>query len=301
MPALPALDSVKSIPLWPGMPPGGKGVGIALRVEEHSSNPNAFHDRVVTGIARPALCVFPAASPNGSALLIAPGGGYRELRVDKEGFEVAQRFSEAGVTSFVLFYRLPHEGWRTRSNTSLQDAQRAMRLIRSNAIGFAIDPDRVGALGFSAGGHLAASLSERPDAPLYDAIDAADGYDARPSFAALLYPVITMFATYAHEASREMLLGGRATLALRKAWSCERLVTRNAPPTFLAAAADDPDVSPENTLEMFAALRRAAVPAEMHLFERGGHGFGLAAAAGAPVGAWPDLLLRWGASHGYLR
>jgi acetyl esterase/lipase len=283
------------------MPPGGKGVDIALRVEEHSSNPNAFHDRVVTGIARPALCVFPAASPNGSALLIAPGGGYRELRVDKEGFEVAQRFSEAGVTSFVLLYRLPREGWRTRSNTSLQDAQRAMRLIRANATRFAIDPDRVGVLGFSAGGHLAASLSVRSDALLYDAIDAADKYDARPSLAALLYPVITMLGPHAHEASCEMLLGGRATRAMRKAWSCERLVTRNTPPTFLAAAADDPDVSPENTLEMFTALRRPAVPAEMHLFERGGHGFGLATAAGAPVASWPDLLLRWGAAHWHLR
>jgi acetyl esterase/lipase len=135
-------------------------------------------------------------------------------------------------------------------------------------------------------------LSLRSAAETYAAVDAADSESARPMFAALLYPVITMLPPYAHEASRETLLGDNPTLAQRKAYSCERLVTREAPPMFLAAAADDPDVPVENTLAMFAALRRARVPAEMHIFERGGHGFGLGNAS-EPLSAWPGLLLKW--------
>src|SRR5205823_9003484 len=126
----------------------------------------------------------------------------------------------------------------------------------------------------------------------------ADRENVRPAFAALLYPVITMLPPYAHEASREMLLGDNPTLAQRAAHSCERLVARDAPPMFLAAAADDPDVPVENSLEMFAALRRAHVPAEMHVFERGGHGFALGAAS-QPLSAWPDLLLKWIAAQSH--
>ena len=135
-------------------------------------------------------------------------------------------------------------------------------------------------------------LSLHGDADVYVPVDAADRESARPRFAALLYPVITMLPPYAHEASREMLLGDAPTLAQREAHSCEKLVTGDAPPMFLAAATDDPDVPVENTLEMFSALRRAGVPAEMHIFERGGHGFGLGN-PGEPLSAWPELLLKW--------
>ena len=229
--------------------------------------------------------------------MIIPGGGYRELTVDT-AFAAAHRFAQAGVTGFVLLYRLPHEGWRDAANVPLQDAQRAIRLLRANATRYGIDPTRVGVLGFSAGGHLAAMLSLRSDAQSYTAVDAVDHQNARPAFAALLYPVITMLPPYAHEASREMLLGDNPIIAQREAHSCERLVTRDAPPMFLSAAADDPDVPVENTLEMFAALRRAGVPAEMHIFERGGHGFALGT-PGEPLSAWPELLLKWAALQGF--
>lgn len=298
---MPMLDSVETIALWPGTPPGGKAAGPSWDVQEQSSDPNAFHDRLLTKISRPALCRFPAASPDGSALLIVPGGGYRELWVDKEGFEPARRFNQAGVTCFVLIHRLPREGWDNPTEAPIEDAQRAMRLIRANSGRYGLDPARVGVLGFSAGGHLAASLCARAGASFYKTVDSSDTLSAKPSFAALLYPVITMLAPYAHEASRETLLGERASRQLRESWSCERLVTRNAPPMFLASAADDPDVAPENTLEMLAALHRAEVPAEMHLFERGSHGFGIRTGANEPVAVWPDLLLRWGVSHGIFR
>jgi acetyl esterase/lipase len=178
----------------------------------------------------------------------------------------------------------------------LEDAMRAIRLVRAGAAQYGVDPVRIGVLGFSAGGHLAAMLALRANADLYVPVDVADRDSARPLFAALLYPVITMLPPYAHEASREMLLGDNATLAERAAYSCERLVTRGAPPMFLAAAADDSDVPVQNTLAMFAALRRAQVPAEMHIFERGGHGFGLGN-SDQPLSAWPQLLLAWLRAH----
>jgi acetyl esterase/lipase len=288
---LPGSGSVETVLLWPATPPGGQGLAPTFRVEEHSPNPQKFHFRALSGIARPALCVFPAPSPTGAALLIAPGGGYRGLTIDT-AFAAARRFAQAGISGFVLIYRLPHEGWREAANVPLQDAMRGMRILRARSARYRIDPARIGVLGFSAGGHLAATLSLRAEAQAYTPVDATDRKSARPSFAALLYPVITMLPPFAHEASREMLLGDRATLVQRAAWSCERLVTHGAPPMFLAAAADDPDVPVDNTLAMFAALRRAHVPVEMHIFERGGHGFSLGD-PDQPLSAWPGLLLKW--------
>ncbi len=300
VPAAPAFGSVATMPLWPGVPPGGEGVHLTAHINELSPDPKVRPNRIVTGIAEPVLYVVPAAEPDGSALLIIPGGGYHEVHVDFAGFEPARRFNRAGVTAFVLLYRIPSEGWADFSDVPLQDAQRAMRLIRANAARFRIDANRLGVIGFSSGGHLAAWLATRADAHVYAARDASDHEDATPSFAALLYPVITMLPPYAHEESREMLLGAHPSLAMRAAWSCENMVTDRTPPTFLAAATDDSLVPPENTLHMFEALRRAHVATELHMFERGGHGFGLGE-PGQPLAAWPDLFLRWGASRGFFR
>ena len=294
-----SLRRTEVIPLWQGTPPGGGHSLPAYRVVEHSPNPDAFHNRVATGIAEPVLCAIRPRNPDGSAMLIAPGGGYRELWIDNEGFDVANRFSTDGVTAFVLLYRLPAEGWLAGRNVPLQDAQRAMRLIRSHASTFGIDPAHVGAIGFSAGGHLIASLAVRADSAVYDPQDAADTLSAKPAFAALFYPVVTMLPPYAHEASREMLLGSSPSTTLRRAYSCEKLVTAATPPTFLLSALDDTFVAPENTTALFSALRSVGVSQEMHLFERGGHGFGMRGAAGEPVSAWPELLLRWGTANGF--
>ncbi|MGD0190209.1 MAG: alpha/beta hydrolase [Rhizomicrobium sp.] len=286
----------EQILLWEGSPPN---IGAALpTLHVALDDSDASHrSRILTGIAQPALYVARPSKPDGSALLIVPGGGYRELGIDVEGFDIAARFASAGVTCFILVYRLPSEGWVAGRDVPLQDAQRAMRLIRANSSTFRIDADRIGAIGFSAGGHLAATLCERPDAPVYGARDGTDLLSAKPAFAALFYPVITMLLPYAHEASREALLGAEPSAELRSAYSCERLVTRETPPMFLVAALDDDYVSPENTLLMFTALRTAQIPVEMHLFEHGGHGFGLRDTVGLPVAAWPDLLLQWGTSR----
>ncbi len=284
-------DPLETIPLWPAAPPGFMNPKLAPRIVEASPEPEVYRNRQLTGVVRPALSVFRPAAPDGSSVLIAPGGGYRQLDFDVEGYDAARVLNAARITAFVLTYRLPHEGWQDAANVPLQDAQRAMRLIRANAARLSIDPARIGVLGFSAGGHLAATLATRSSASVYAPPDDADAQSPAPAFAALLYPVITMLPPFAHEASREQLLGDHPTMETRAAYSCERLVTRETPPCFIAAAVDDPDVPVDNSLAMLASLRTAHVPAELHLFENGGHGFGLA--VGQPAGAWPELFLRW--------
>lgn len=291
-------DPTETIPLWPRTPPGGEGVRLTLQLMERSPTPDVFHDRYVTDIAQPLLTVFRPDKPDGSALLVAPGGGYRRVVIDKEGFEAARRLNGSGVTVFNLRYRLPFEGWADGADVPLQDAQRAMRLIRARAAEFAIDPRRVGVLGFSAGGHVAASLITRPDEPVYKPVDKWDQLDARPDFAGLMYPVISMVPPVAHAGSREKLLGADPSEVQQVLYSPDRHVTANVPPTFLLLAADDKEVPPRNSLDMHAALRAAGVPSELHMFEEGGHGFGLRLIQGKPASIWPDLFLRWGARHG---
>jgi len=282
------------LPLWPaGLP--GPTPPLRPRVS------GSADDRILTGITTPTLSIYRAANPDGSALLIVPGGGYMEERIDVEGTEIARRFNQTGVTACVLTYRLPNEGWAQGPATPLVDALQAMRVIRANSSRYGIDPSRTGAIGFSAGGHLVASLATR-SAESFDApTNGIDHTDARPSFFAVGYPVITMLAPYAHEASREHLLGKAATNDQRMAWSAERFVTSDTPPGFLFTAADDPYVPIENTTSLFAAMRAKQVQAEMHIFERGGHGFGLRLPAATPAASWPDLLLRWGRARGFFR
>jgi acetyl esterase/lipase len=294
-------DPTETIGLWPGTPPGGENLHLHLQLLERSQEPDLFHDRFVTDITMPMITVFRPARSDGSALLIAPGGGYSRVVIDKEGFEAAQRLTTAGVTVFVLRYRLPGEGWANAADVPLQDAQRAIRIIRGRAPDFAIDPTRISVLGFSAGGHLAASLLTRNAEPVYSAIDTFDAIDARPDLVGLMYPVISMVPPMAHAASREKLLGEHPTPVQDIKYSPDRHVIPGLPPVFIALAADDPDVPPQNSLDMFAALRAAKVPTELHMFEEGGHGFGLRLAQGKPASIWPTLFLRWGASHGAFR
>ena len=294
-------NAQSEIVLWPGTPPGGDHVSLKLEIENRGFWPNETNDRALSGIERPTLSVFRPDRGDGSALLIVPGGGYRHLLIDKEGSEVARRFNVAGITSFVLAHRLPSEGWANGSDVPLQDAQRAMRLIRRRAREFAIDPKRIGVLGFSAGGHVAGSLMTRFAANVYAPVDDADRIEARPDFAGLVYPVISMSPPFVHAASREELLGSAATAAQEAAYSCDRSVTGKTSPALLIAAADDHEVDPQNSVAMFQAMRAANVASELHLFEEGGHGFSLRRIEGRPVSVWPDLFVHWGARHGAFR
>ncbi len=282
----------ETIDLWPKGAPGAPAGGLTETVNERSTDPQ-LTDRAVFGISRPRMAVFRPSRPNGAAVLITPGGGYRWVVVDKEGYELGRWLSARGYTVFVLFYRLPGEGWSAGPNVVLQDSQRAMRLIRHRAPSFGIDPERVAAMGFSAGGHACADLSARFAAPVYDAVDQADGLSARPFVAAPIYPVVSMSAPAAHSGSREKLIGATASAALEIAHSPHLNIPANAPPHFILHAEDDDVVPVENALVLRAALRAKNIPVETHLFTHGGHGFGLRKTIGKPVEAWPDLFVTW--------
>jgi acetyl esterase/lipase len=295
-------DPSETVLLWPGTPPGGEGVNLPpWRTYVRTPAALPLADRSLNQVGRPQLDVFRPERPDGSALIIAPGGGYSREVFDLEGMDIARHFNAQGVTCFMLRYRLPGEGWKNRELVPLQDAQRAMRLVRVNAAKYGVDPARIGFMGFSAGGHLAASIATKFDVPAYAPLDTADTVSARPDFSVPMYPVITM-GEGCHAGSRDHLLGENASPELIETWSLERNVGPNTPPTFLALAADDTVVPPlPNAGAYYVALQETKIPSEIHLFESGGHGFGLANTVGKPDAAWPDLLTRWGRSHGFFR
>lgn len=288
------------LPLWPGAAPGGGGVTAMEEVVERPPSPGGLRDRIIKGVRRPTLTVFEPARPNGASLLMTPGGGYKWVVMDKEGYECAERFAAAGVTVYVASYRLPGDGWEAGPAVALQDAQRALRLVRARASAKGLDPARVGVMGFSAGGHVAGCLGLMWDRPTYAPIDEIDALSARPDSAVLVYPVATMSPPFAHPGSRERMFGPAPTPEQERAWSLETNARADAPPTFLLHAADDAAVPVENSLRLEATLRAAKVATELHVFEEGGHGFGLRFAKGKPVEAWPDLVLAWWRRKGFV-
>ncbi len=295
-PGLP--QPVETIDLWPGDAPGMPATPPVEQTTERSTDA-LVTDRAVLGITKPRMAVFRPDRPNGAAVLLIPGGGYRHVVVDKEGYEMARWLSARGFTAFVLFYRLPYDGWAAGPDVCLADAQRSMRLIRHRHRDFAIDPERVAVMGFSAGGHLCADLGTRFATKTYSEIDNADRLTAKPFAAAPIYPVVSMTPGVAHAGSRERLLGAAPPAALEAAHSPDRNVPADAPPFFILHAEDDDVVPVENSLLLRAALKAKGVRVETHLFEHGGHGFGLRKAVGKPVAAWPDLWREWARSVGF--
>lgn len=281
--------------LWPGAIPGDRHATPKPSIEERSHDPQ-HPDRWIRGVARPTLTVKRAVRPNGAAVLLMPGGGYGFLSYDNEGLEQAAWLNARGITAFILQYRLPGEGWDQRAMVPLQDAQRAMRLIRANAARYGVDRVRIAVLGFSAGGHLAGSLATRHAEKTYAPVDAADTQSARPDYTGLVYPVVSLEAPFTHGGSRDALLGPDSSLKLRHEASVEARVTADTPPVFIAHAADDDLVPVANSLALFTALKAQARPAELHVFETGGHGFGVRLSPARPASAWPALFLAFGAS-----
>lgn len=303
--ALPSLAGAQTtaadeiIDLWPGTPPGGTGARIVRKIDDQSKDP-AKPDRWITGIERPVLVVRRPARPNGAAMLVVPGGGYGFLSYDNEGTSQAAWLNARGITAFILLYRLPGEGWKRREDVPLQDAQRAMRLIRAKAVSLGVAKDRIGVLGFSAGGHLAGSLATRHGEPVYDPVDAADRETARPDLAALIYPVVSLDAPFTHGGSRDMLLGEGADAQARRNRSVELRVDAATPPLFLVHASDDGLVPPANSIALFQAMEAAKRPVALHIFEDGGHGFGTRLPKMMQASAWPDLLMTFATKHGLL-
>ncbi len=245
-----------------------------------------------TPMARPDDGSFPnlrvyLPSPEhrtGKTVLIFPGGGYALVSSAKEGHRPAQLLNAHGIAAAVLEYRhAPH-----RHPVPLMDAQRGLRVLRHWAEARGLDADQVGVMGFSAGGHLAGSLATQPEVSAGRIGDAMDAVSFRPDFAALIYPVVSFTATSSHSGSRNNLLGNAPDPALAEALSIEKAVSPGTPPMFLVHAQDDLSVSPANSIGLFEALTRQQVPAELHIYPKGGHGFGLA--ANHP---WGELLLHW--------
>lgn len=290
-------DPTEIITLWPNGAPGGEGVTAEEQIIERTT-PGGPRDRAQVHTRKPSLTVFRPQKPNGAAVMLIPGGGYERVVLDKEGYETARRLNESGYTCFVLFYRMPGDGWTAGGDAPLQDAQRAMRLIRSKAAAMGFSADRVAIMGFSAGGHLAANLTVRFDAPTYDPTDPADQLSAKPNLSALIYPVISLDPAITHAGSRKQLLMRDASPERALALSPEKQVREGLSPVFLLHAADDGAVPVENALVMFAALKAKAVPAELHVFQEGGHGFGLRFTADKPVSAWPNLFEAFAKRHG---
>lgn len=287
-----APDPAEEIDLWPDGPPGAPAIALRERVEERSKD-SSYRDRALLNVSRPRMTVFRPARPNGAAVLIIPGGGYRWVVIDKEGYELGHWLSERGYTAFVLFYRLPGQGWAAGPDVALGDAQRAMRMIRHRARDYGLNPARATALGFSAGGHVCADLATRFAHRAYAPVDGADRRASRPDLAALIYPVISMSSPLAHPGSRANLVGPIASPGRERAYSPHLNVTSHTPPCFLLHAEDDATVPVGNTLAFREALKRNGVPVDTHLYASGGHGFGLRLAHGKPVEAWPQALLGW--------
>lgn len=282
---IPADNTV--VPLWPeGVP----HVGINLRdkpAQAGAAEPDAGPS--VTFL-RPAV-----DRSNGTAMIVIPGGGYSSVVTDREGTQYARWLGSLGITTFVLKYRIKDYG----HPAPLQDVARAIRLVRSRAADFGVRADRIGVIGSSAGGHLAAcagTLFDHADARTGAAIDSVS---ARPDFMILMYPVITFVSPAAHAGSRVSLLGKAPARSLLDLLSVEKQVTANTPPTILFHSQDDAVVPVENSILFHQALTRAKVPADMHLFERGGHGFGMKRGLGT-ASDWPSLAEAWLREHSLL-
>lgn len=260
----------QEIPLYTGRIPNSKNCGINNETEI-----NQLGREVYKVVNTPTLTIYEPTNkdPQKPAILICPGGGYAVLAIHHEGHDVAKAFSAIGITAFVLKYRLPNDSCMTNKEwVPLIDAQSAIKFIRNNAYKYAINPNKIGVIGFSAGGHLASTLATQFNWNLYN-----DGSQtsARPDFAILGYPVISMNDEFTHAGSKNKLLGKNVSIANKEQFSSELQVSKQTPPCFIFHAKDDKTVPVENSLRMKAALDAANIPAEFLLMDEGGHGFGL--------------------------
>jgi acetyl esterase/lipase len=265
-----------TMPLWPGVAPGAP-VNSLAEVDTTTAKDNLIAGRPLVrlgNVSAPTLTVYsPKGRNTGAAVVVFPGGGYQILAIDLEGTEVCDWLNSAGITCLLVKYRVPNTGPYPKSSAALQDAQRALGLVRQHAAEWHIDPKRVGVLGFSAGAHLSAALSTHFDQRLYDSIDAADQLSCRPDFAVIVYP------------------GYLANAAESMAPNTEIHPTEKTPPSFIVQAEDDP-VHVENATVYFLQLKNAKVPAELHIYAQGGHGYGLRRTE-LPVTSWPQSVELW--------
>jgi len=275
-----------TIPLWPEGVPGAKPNGGEERVE----------DGRVSNVHVPTLTyVPPTAAPNGTAIIICPGGGYARLAMSAEPAGIAPRLQSTGTATFILKYRLGEYGFPA----PLQDIVQAVRVLRSRASEFGLRPDRIGLIGASAGGHVAAMAATMWDAPETRTGAALDSVNGRPDFVALLYPVITMRPPYVHAGSRTNLLGANPSAGFVDRLSLETQVRTDMPPVFVVHTTEDKTVPVENSLQFYAAMRQIGASIEMHIYEHGAHGFGTQPDLGT-TSEWPDRWIAWMRAHAWI-
>lgn len=284
----------RTIPLWTNDIPD------AINTTDYKEKEVIKDDKVIriSHVAIPTISIFlpSETKSNGTAMLILPGGGYSHLSIDKEGMKVAKWLNTLGITAFVLKYRLPSDLiMKDKTIGPLQDAQEAMRFIRKNANQWNIDTAKIGIIGFSAGGHLASTLSTHYNDIIYKTDQTIS---ARPNFSVLIYPVITMTKEVAHKGSQTNLLGTNPSQKIIDKFSNEKWVTAETPPAFLVHATDDMVVPSENSINYYLALKNNKVSAELHLYEKGGHGFGLGIKDTSMF--WTKDCTEWLKSNGYL-
>ncbi|SHN16007.1 alpha/beta hydrolase [Flavobacterium pectinovorum] len=280
------------IPLW-------KVIPQEIKAPDYTEKEDIKDGKVqsTSQVSIPTLSVFlpKGIKQNQTAVVIFPGGGYTHLAIDKEGTKVAEWFNAQGIVAFVLKYRLPNNLIMTNKTVGpLQDAQEAIRVIRLNAAVWNIDPNKIGVMGFSAGGHLASTLSTHYDDRVYET---SSKISARPDFSLLIYPVISMENDITHKGSQISLLGENASQQDIDSFSNEKRVTAQTPPAFLIHATDDSVVLPENSINYYLALKKNGVTAELHLYEKGGHGFGLGVNDTSKF--WTKACEEWLKSNGY--
>ncbi len=278
-----------TILLWPeGKVPNYKNTGEKEKIELGETTK-------VSLVQLPNISVYLPAkrAATGQAVIICPGGGYSYLSYNWEGSDVAKMLNGKGIAAIVLKYRLPNATSNVLPHLSpLLDAKRAVRIVRANAERWAIKKDRIGIMGFSAGGHLASTLATQFDEGIATSTDSIEQQSCRPDFAVLVYPVISLSKNITHGGSKKNLIGENADSSLANKYSAELNVTKETPPTFLLHATDDKSVPVENSLLFYQALKNNGVAAELHVFPKGGHGFGLGVGRGS-VEKWTELCVEW--------
>ncbi|HOB85110.1 MAG TPA: alpha/beta hydrolase [Bacteroidales bacterium] len=284
----------KTIKLWPEGIPGSITGGD---YKEVSTVENGIITRWIK-VTDPSLTVFlpPKEKATGTAVLICPGGGYGALAFNHEGNDIAKWLNDNGIAGIILKYRLPSDLiMKDKSIGPLQDAQEAMRTIRRNAASWNINPSKIGVIGFSAGGHLASTLSTHFDDMVYEV---KDNTSARPDFSILMYPVITMDASFTHMGSRKNLIGDNPSEEAVRHFSNELQINEKTPPAFLVHSADDKAVPIKNSITYYEALSKLSIPSELHIFQKGGHGYGLAIGKDTQS-SWPGLCMKWLKASGF--
>ena len=277
-------QSVSEMPLYRVAVPGSKQSSIKEQIIFVNGGVR------ISSVIIPTLTKFTPVKPNGTSVIICPGGGYGRLAIDHEGVEVAKAFNEQGITAFVLKYRLPNDTIMVDKTIGpLQDAQQAIRTVRKQAATWGLNPNKIGIMGFSAGGHLASTAATHFNLIADQVMN--DSGSVRPDFAILIYPVISFDDSIVHKGSKTNLVGKSPSSELTKLYSNELQVTKNSPPAFLVHAGDDGTVPVENSIRYYQACIKNQVPAEMHIYPKGGHGFGMHNKTTSDK--WFDRLINW--------